>query len=190
MVVHWGQVSSTHWSLASAWSSLFQFRTDTSDLILLSLTRIAVVSSLSFLASRFAYNEGNLQGLAGKTPAQIKKVKSKLEASAEVSKSGKKALGTAELLQPLLDDPAPGQWSEEQKREKVVKDFKEKMEDTKFTEWFTSVSGKDLVIFISFLLCTGFQVQKVTPVTPTWTSQYLHLSPSSSVTPIHAPRKK
>eukprot|EP00850_Spirogloea_muscicola_P025013 SM001977S05346 [mRNA] locus=s1977:656:1668:+ [translate_table: standard] len=127
--------------------ALRDFGHDVADLVLLTLLRIAVLVVLAQLAGREAWREAQDQqkcsGGGGKPAATA------AAGAAPVANGVSGNSGNGGLREPLLVKDHLSMSRTE--REKMA-------EEASFTEWFSSVSSKDLTLFASFLLCTVFQV--------------------------------
>ena len=145
-------------------SSLTHFRSDSLDLILLALLRAICLATLSFVAGSYAHREGRELEIKP-TKGSEKKAKEKTE-----------RVDGSDLTAPLLANGEGGgdghreerHESEEEERERLLREeeakkhevikWKKEEVDPGFSEWLASVSPKDVTLFVSFLLCTAFQV--------------------------------
>ena len=143
----------------SLWSSLKDFYKDTSDLIVLSFIRVVCLSGLAYVGSSLAWKESiaseeaklkpklkKEEHLNGKVVPQVNGKVRNGETNGELPPhvNGKVRNGEAngDIREPLL----------------VKKDAKNEKQVTAYEEWFSGSSKKDVVLFVTFLICTGFQV--------------------------------
>lgn len=128
-----------HFSLEALWDGLWLFHSDAVDLIALCVVRVVGLSVLAYIAAGYAFWEGYCQespgGKKGKRPPP--------PPLPRAPSLGRKEDG--DLNAPLLPKGPEGA-------------EKEKKGDPGFGEWWNSVSYKDVILFVSFLLCTAFQV--------------------------------
>eukprot|EP00850_Spirogloea_muscicola_P025104 SM002195S07119 [mRNA] locus=s2195:180:1204:- [translate_table: standard] len=138
--------------------ALRDFGHDVADLVLLTLLRIAVLVVLAQVAGREAWREAQDQqkcsGGGGKPAgAAAAAPRGRELGAAPVANGVSGNSGNGGLREPLLVKD----------RLSMSRTEREKMaEEASFTEWFSSVSSKDLTLFASFLLCTVFQVSSAT----------------------------
>ena len=166
-------------------SSLIHFHSDSLDLILLALLRTVCLATLSFVAGRYAQREGR--------ELEIKPAKGSEKKAKEKKEKGEESDLTAPLLangegggdghaderrESEEEERARLLREEEEKKHEVIKWKKEEV-DAGFSEWLASVSPKDVTLFVSFLLCTAFQVGKNSLVINHWLcTQTLQLQPT------------
>lgn len=158
LFIHWSHLKDEPLTITGIISAIRKFHTDSLDLVILCFLRICVVCWLARLACQYAYGEGYCQGMEGKLPKEQRKTQS--------SKSGKVANGLSGIQKwdqngvttPLLNETVEEESLVEDKQKRIEKTVEVDMEDTKFTEWINSVSPKDFTLFVTFLVCTLFQV--------------------------------
>lgn len=129
----------------SLWSSLKDFYHDSSDLIVLSFVRIVCLSGLAYVGSLLAGSEAVVKEEAKLKPKVVaRKEDPQVNGKVQHQVNGKTRNGEAigDLKEPLL----------------VKMDVKNEKPLTAYEEWFSGSSKKDIVLFASFLICTGFQV--------------------------------
>lgn len=143
----------------SLWSSLKDFYKDTLDLIALSFIRIVCLSGLAYVGSSLSWKEA-----IAKEEAKLKpkpKKEDHLNGKAAPQANGKLRNGEAngEWPQHVNSKVRNGEANGDIREPLLIKkDVKNEKSVTTYEEWFSGSSKKDVVLFVTFLLCTAFQV--------------------------------
>ncbi|CAK9204177.1 unnamed protein product [Sphagnum jensenii] len=133
-------------TLRGFWILLSHFSTDTLDLVLLSILRLASLSGLAYIGSSLAWSEA-----VTKERVQEKARAGKVQPNTDVYTNGKPQTNGGTVGN---SNPSVGV------REPLLpkKDLKTaKHPTTIYEEWFSGSSKKDVLLFVVFLLCTVFQ---------------------------------
>ncbi|CAI5527639.1 unnamed protein product, partial [Closterium sp. Naga37s-1] len=140
--------------------SILSFRSDSLDLILIAIVRAISLSILSEIAARYAWQEGwELE-----IPKKEQKGRAGGGSGANAARRGSHDMNGG-VHAPLLargtdkekEKEEEEEDEEEEKKHEVIS-WKKEEEDQGFKEWMSNVSAKDVTVFVSFLLCTFFQV--------------------------------
>ncbi|CAI7924646.1 unnamed protein product [Closterium sp. NIES-53] len=140
--------------------SLLSFRSDSLDLILIAIVRAISLSILSEIAARYAWQEGwELE-----IPKKEQKGRPGGGSGTNAARRGSHDMNGG-LHAPLLargtdkeEEKEEEEEDEEEEKKHEVISWKKEEEDQGFKEWMSNVSSKDVTVFVSFLLCTFFQV--------------------------------
>ncbi|GBG80484.1 hypothetical protein CBR_g30946 [Chara braunii] len=147
--LHLWTLAPHHKSWRGFWKSLFAFSTDSGDLVCLCVARMVLFTSFAYYAGGLAWKEQKKSEVGGGGRKTAGGVQAEGSVNHNVRGGAPAGASTSDLYEPLL-----GSRSRERKAQKSPKAAKDKG----FSEWFSGTSRKDVILMVSFLCSTIFQV--------------------------------